>query len=56
VKLGGNFLIAWMIECLGDAVALMRKSDVDPARFIDIMTGSLFAAPVYRTFGELIVE
>jgi 3-hydroxyisobutyrate dehydrogenase-like beta-hydroxyacid dehydrogenase len=56
VKLGGNFLIASMIECVGEAVALMRKSGVDPHRFIDIMTSSLFAAPVYRTYGELIVE
>jgi 3-hydroxyisobutyrate dehydrogenase-like beta-hydroxyacid dehydrogenase len=56
VKLGGNFLIASMIESLGEAVALMRKSGVDPHRFIDVMTGSLFAAPVYRTYGELIVE
>jgi 3-hydroxyisobutyrate dehydrogenase-like beta-hydroxyacid dehydrogenase len=56
VKLSGNFLIAAMIECLGETVALMRKSGVDPQRFIDIMTGSLFAAPVYRTYGELIVE
>jgi 3-hydroxyisobutyrate dehydrogenase-like beta-hydroxyacid dehydrogenase len=56
VKLSGNFLVAAMIECLGETVALMRKSGVDPQRFIDIMTGSLFAAPVYRTYGELIVD
>jgi 3-hydroxyisobutyrate dehydrogenase-like beta-hydroxyacid dehydrogenase len=56
VKLSGNFLIASMIESIGETVALMRKSGVDPARFIDIMTGSLFSAPVYRTYGELIVE
>jgi 3-hydroxyisobutyrate dehydrogenase-like beta-hydroxyacid dehydrogenase len=56
VKLSGNFLIASMIECLGEAVALMRKSGVDPQRFIDIMTESLFAAPVYRTYGKLIVD
>jgi 3-hydroxyisobutyrate dehydrogenase-like beta-hydroxyacid dehydrogenase len=56
VKLGGNFLIASMIESVGEAVALMRKSGVDPHRFIDIMTDSLFAAPIYRTYGELIVE
>jgi 3-hydroxyisobutyrate dehydrogenase-like beta-hydroxyacid dehydrogenase len=56
VKLSGNFLIAAMIECLGETVALMRKSGVDPQQFIDIMTGSLFAAPVYRTYGELIVD
>jgi 3-hydroxyisobutyrate dehydrogenase-like beta-hydroxyacid dehydrogenase len=56
VKLGGNFLIASMIECLGEAVALMRKSGLDPQRFIDVMTESLFAAPVYKTYGKLIVE
>jgi 3-hydroxyisobutyrate dehydrogenase-like beta-hydroxyacid dehydrogenase len=56
VKLSGNFLIAAMIECLGEAVVLMRKSGVDPQRFVDIMTSSLFAAPVYRTYSELIVE
>jgi 3-hydroxyisobutyrate dehydrogenase-like beta-hydroxyacid dehydrogenase len=56
VKLSGNFLIASMIESLGEAVALMRKSGVDPQRFIDVITGSLFAAPVYRTYGKLIVE
>jgi 3-hydroxyisobutyrate dehydrogenase-like beta-hydroxyacid dehydrogenase len=56
VKLSGNFLIASMIESLGEAIALIRKSGVDPQRFIDIMTGSLFAAPVYQTYGKLIVE
>ncbi|MFL5253278.1 MAG: NAD(P)-dependent oxidoreductase [Rhodopila sp.] len=56
VKLGGNFLLAAMIESLGEAVALMRKSGVDPHRFIEVITNSLFAAPAYRTYGELIVE
>ena len=56
VKLSGNFLIASMIESLGEAIALMRKSGVDPQGFIDIMTGSLFAAPVYQTYGKLIVK
>ncbi len=56
VKLSGNFLIASMIESLGETVALMRKSGVNPRSFIEIMTNSLFDAPVYRTYGELIVE
>ena len=56
VKLGGNFLIAAAIESLGEAVALMRKSGVDAHRFIEVMTNTLFAAPVYRTYGELIAE
>ncbi len=56
VKLSGNFLIVSMIECLGETVALMRKYEVDPRRFLEIMTETLFAAPVYRTYGALIAE
>jgi 3-hydroxyisobutyrate dehydrogenase-like beta-hydroxyacid dehydrogenase len=56
IKLGGNFLIASVIECLGEAVTLMRKSGVGPHRFLEILTGSLFAAPVYEIYGELIVS
>jgi 3-hydroxyisobutyrate dehydrogenase-like beta-hydroxyacid dehydrogenase len=56
VKLSGNFLVASVIECLGEAMALIRKSDVDPQRFLAILTGSLFAAPVYETYGELILD
>ena len=56
VKLSGNFLIASMIECLGESVALMRKYEIDPRRFLEIMTETLFAAPVYRTYGALIAE
>ncbi|MGA7262299.1 MAG: NAD(P)-dependent oxidoreductase [Stellaceae bacterium] len=56
VKLSGNFLVASVIECLGEAFALTRKSGVDPARFLGILTGSLFAAPVYETYGELMLE
>ncbi len=55
-KLGGNFLIAAMIECLGEVFALMRKSGVDPHRYLDILTSTLFSAPVYKTYGGLIVD
>jgi 3-hydroxyisobutyrate dehydrogenase-like beta-hydroxyacid dehydrogenase len=56
VKLGGNYLIAATIQSLGEAIALMRKSGVDPGAFIEVVTNSLFAAPVYRTYGALIVD
>jgi 3-hydroxyisobutyrate dehydrogenase-like beta-hydroxyacid dehydrogenase len=56
VKLSGYFLVASVIECLGEAVALIRKAGVDPAQFLAILTGSLFAAPVYETYGQLILE
>ncbi|PYU88565.1 MAG: 6-phosphogluconate dehydrogenase, partial [Acidobacteria bacterium] len=41
VKLAGNFLIASVLESLGEALALIRKSGIDPARFLDFLTSSL---------------
>ncbi|MGY3609631.1 MULTISPECIES: NAD(P)-dependent oxidoreductase [unclassified Bradyrhizobium] len=56
VKLSGNFLIASVIESLGEAVALVAKDGVDRGAYIDILTSTLFNAPVYKTYGKLIVE
>ncbi len=56
VKLSGNFLIASVLESLSEAVAFARKSGVDPAMLMDFLTSTLFNAPVYRTYGGLIVE
>ena len=54
VKLSGNFLIAATIESLGEAIALVRKSGIDAHRFVEILTGTLFSAPVYNTYGAII--
>ena len=56
VKLGGNFLIMSIIETLGEAFALLRKHHVPPAVFLDVLTNSLFDAPVYRTYGGIIAS
>jgi len=56
VKLAGNFLILSVIESLGEAYALLRKSGVEPEKFLEIMTSTLFAAPVYKTYGNLIAK
>ena len=56
VKLSGNFLIATVIESLGEAIALARKYDIDPHAYVDFLTGSLFSAPVYKTYGGLIAD
>src|ERR1022692_4657020 len=46
VKLSGNFLIASVIESLGEAIALTRKYGIDPHAYVEFLTNSLFAAPV----------
>lgn len=56
VKLSGNFLIASVIESLGEAVALTRKYGVDAHQYVEFLTNSLFAAPVYKTYGGLIAD
>ncbi len=56
VKLAGNFMIASVIETLGEAFALLRKSGVEPAKFLDFATNSLFSAPVYKTYGDIIAN
>ncbi len=54
VKLSGNFLIASVVESLGEAIALVRKYGIDPQEYVEFLTSSLFAAPVYKTYGGII--
>jgi len=54
VKLSGNFLIASVIEALGEAMALVGKGGVDVHAYLDMLTSTLFSAPVYKTYGGLI--
>ncbi|WP_319455013.1 MULTISPECIES: NAD(P)-dependent oxidoreductase [unclassified Mycobacterium] len=56
VKLSGNFLIASVIESLGEAMALVGKAGVDKEQYLDILTSTLFGAPVYDTYGGLIAR
>src|SRR4051794_9864671 len=54
VKLSGNFLITSVIESLGEAMALVGKAGVDKQEYLDILTSTLFGAPIYKTYGALI--
>jgi 3-hydroxyisobutyrate dehydrogenase-like beta-hydroxyacid dehydrogenase len=56
VKLSGNFLGASVIESLGEALTLVTKGGVDPGRYIELLTSTLFNAPIYKTYGTLIAE
>lgn len=56
IKLTGNFLISTVIESLAEAVALVRKSGIDATKFLEVMTGSLFAAPIFRNYGGMIAK
>jgi len=56
VKLAGNFMIAAALEAMGEAVVMMRKSGVDPVAALDMLSKTLFAAPVYQGYGPMIAH
>jgi 3-hydroxyisobutyrate dehydrogenase-like beta-hydroxyacid dehydrogenase len=54
MKLAGNFLITAVIEGLAESFALVRRYGVEADSFLEVLTGSLFAAPVYQNYGRMI--
>lgn len=56
VKISGNFMLQTAIEGLAEALALVRGHGIDPAQYLDFMTGSIFTAPLYKGYGGAIVE
>jgi len=56
VKLAGNFMIVSAIESLSEASVLARAYEVNESDFIELMTSTLFACPVYQGYGKAIAE
>jgi len=54
-KLAGNFLISSMLETLSEAFTLIRKSGVEPAKFLEVLNGSFFQSPIYENYGKIII-
>jgi 3-hydroxyisobutyrate dehydrogenase-like beta-hydroxyacid dehydrogenase len=56
VKLAGNFMIVTAIESMAEASTLARAYGVGTAEFIELMTSTLFASPVYQIYGKAMAE
>lgn len=56
VKLAGNFMIAAAIESMAEATAMVGGYGVSAAALLELLTGTLFNAPVFNTYGALIAE
>jgi 3-hydroxyisobutyrate dehydrogenase-like beta-hydroxyacid dehydrogenase len=56
VKLSGNFMILSAVEAMAEAMALADKGGVARATLLEVLTGTLFTAPVYQTYGEILVN
>ncbi len=56
VKLAGNFMITAAIEAMAESLALIGKAGIDRAAYLEVLTETLFAAPIYRTYGRTLLE
>jgi 3-hydroxyisobutyrate dehydrogenase-like beta-hydroxyacid dehydrogenase len=56
VKIARNFLLATLIESLGEAFALVRKCGVESQRFLDVIGSTSLGSPACKNYGKLIVE
>ena len=56
VKLIGNFLIGSAGYSLKEALSMAEKNGVDPKAVVDMLTQTLFPAPIYQSYGKRIAE
>jgi 3-hydroxyisobutyrate dehydrogenase-like beta-hydroxyacid dehydrogenase len=55
-KLSTNFLIISAIEAMAEGINLAKKSGVDAAAWMNMVTQTLFAAPVYINYGNILLK
>lgn len=56
VKLIGNFWISSSAYTMTESLSLARKKGVDPKAVIDMLTQTLFSAPIYQNYGKMLAE
>lgn len=54
VKLCGNFLGSAATRAMREALTMAKKSGNDPKKVIDMLTQTLFSAPIYQSYGKII--
>ncbi|MET3666898.1 NAD(P)-dependent oxidoreductase [Caulobacter sp. 1776] len=56
LKLAGNFMIVSAIEAMGEAVALGEAYGVEAPDLLDMLSSTIFNAPIYKIYGGMIAE
>jgi 3-hydroxyisobutyrate dehydrogenase-like beta-hydroxyacid dehydrogenase len=52
VKIARNFVLATIIESLGEAFALLAATGTSAEKFLDIITSTSMSAPAYKDYGR----
>lgn len=56
VKLSGNFMILAAIEAMAEAMTLAQSGGIARETLLEVLTGTLFDAPVYRNYGAILAS
>lgn len=56
VKVAMNFTILHALQAMAESITLVEAHGVDARDFIELMSNSLFAGPVYAGYGSMIAE
>ncbi len=56
VKIAGNFMIASAIETMAEVSAMASRHGLTPRALLDVLTETVFTAPVYKNYGGLIAD
>jgi 3-hydroxyisobutyrate dehydrogenase-like beta-hydroxyacid dehydrogenase len=56
IKVTGNFMIASVIELLGESTAMAKAYGINPDDLIQLLTGTLFGAPAFNVYGPLVAQ
>ena len=56
LKLAGNFMLGCAIEAMAEACALTEAHGLSSSETLQMLTNTLFSAPVYKNYGALITE
>jgi 3-hydroxyisobutyrate dehydrogenase-like beta-hydroxyacid dehydrogenase len=56
IKLANNMLLGCAMVAMAEGFSLVRKYDVAPSVFYDVMTEGLFSGPAYKGYGKTMVD
>lgn len=56
VKIAMNYDLVHAMQAIGESVALVERHGVPASDFVELLTSSLFAAPAYTVYGEVIAH
>ena len=56
LKLGGNFMIASMIQTLSEAMVFASAQGIEPETFVTTVNSALFQSPFYENYAKVMLD